>query len=404
MRVRLRKLHSGQKLVKESRAIRKILKPGRRWGKTTYAARDASDDFLAGERVLYAAPTQSQTDKFWFEICRAFEEPIQAKKLYIHNTKKILQIPGTETAIIAKTAWNANTLRGDYASKLILDEYQLMNEDTWKIVGAPMLLDNGGRVLFIYTPPSPESQLSSKAVDKMHAIKFRKLNENKPEWEVFYGKSHDNPTLNRRALELIVDDMDPIAYKMEILGQDLEEFPKALWRRSLIRYKRIPLTQFKKIIIAIDPADYTKNSEVGLMVMGLGIDNNIYVIEDASITFAKTEDWVAAAVNKYWSYDASLLVAEKNFGGDMVRHTFKVADSRIRVKVVRASSGKKVRAEPVVKMYRQKRIYHFRPFDGLESQMLFWNPDLKYSPDRLDAMVWGATHLGKPQSVGVMAA
>lgn len=404
MKVKLRKLHSGQKVVQESPAMRKILKPGRRWGKTTYAARDASDDFLAGERVLYAAPTQAQTDKFWFEITRAFEEPIKQKKLYIHNTKKILQIPGTETAIIAKTAWNANTLRGDYATKLILDEYQLMNEDTWKVVGAPMLLDNGGKVLFIYTPPSPESQLGSKAVDKMHAIKFRKENENKTDWEVFYGRSHDNPTLNRRALELIVDDMDAIAYKMEILGIDLEEFPKSLWKRDIIRYKKIPLNQMKKTIVAIDPADYTKNSEVGLVVMGLGNDNNIYVIKDSSITFAKTEDWVSAAVNEYWKYDAYCLIAEKNFGGDMVRHTFKVADPKVRVKVVRASNGKKARAEPVVKMYRQKRVFHFQPFDGIESQMLFWNPDLKYSPDRLDATVWGATYLDKPHSIGVMAA
>ena len=43
-------------------------------------------------------------------------------------------------------------LRGDYADELILDEFQLMNEDIWDAVGAPMLLDNNGDASFhLYT-------------------------------------------------------------------------------------------------------------------------------------------------------------------------------------------------------------------------------------------------------------
>ena len=87
------------------------------------------------KRILYGAPTQDQLERFWFEITETFREPIQAGILYKNETQHIIEMPHTETRIRAKTAWNADTLRGDYADLLILDEWQLMNEDAWEFVG-----------------------------------------------------------------------------------------------------------------------------------------------------------------------------------------------------------------------------------------------------------------------------
>ncbi|GAI18464.1 unnamed protein product, partial [marine sediment metagenome] len=82
--------------------------------------------------------------------------------------------PGTEQRIRAKTAWNADSLRGDYADLLIMDEWQLMNEGAWDKVGAPMLLDNDGDAVFIYTPRSFHSRTITKADDPLHASKMYK--------------------------------------------------------------------------------------------------------------------------------------------------------------------------------------------------------------------------------------
>ena len=71
-----------------------------------------------------------------------------------NETQHIIERPGTEQRIRAKTAWNADGLRGDYCDLLVLDEYQLMAEDSWQLVGAPMLLDRQGNAAFLYTPPS----------------------------------------------------------------------------------------------------------------------------------------------------------------------------------------------------------------------------------------------------------
>ena len=119
----------------EHPAKRKIIRAGRRGGKTVGMSIYAVNAFMEHKRVLYAAPTSEQIDRFWVTVCNALSEPIEAKILYKNETEHVIEVPGTENRIRAKTAWNADTLRGDYADDLILDEWQLMNEDAWGVVG-----------------------------------------------------------------------------------------------------------------------------------------------------------------------------------------------------------------------------------------------------------------------------
>ena len=56
-RVYLKKPHRYQEAFLRSTAKRKVIRAGRRAGKTTGVAILAVHSFLAGRRVLYAAPT-----------------------------------------------------------------------------------------------------------------------------------------------------------------------------------------------------------------------------------------------------------------------------------------------------------------------------------------------------------
>jgi hypothetical protein len=172
--INLRKPHSRQLEFLRSKAKRRVIRAGRRGGKTVGMAIFAVEAFLAGSRVLYAAPTQDQVGTFWFEIVEALREPIEAGIFIKNETNHTIELPHTKQRIRAKTAWNADTLRGDYADVLILDEFQLMGEDTWDTVGAPMLLDNDGTAIFIYTPPSLRMTTRSKARDPRYASKMFK--------------------------------------------------------------------------------------------------------------------------------------------------------------------------------------------------------------------------------------
>lgn len=203
---------------------RGIVKAGRRGGKTVGAAEAAVEAFAEGYRVLYTAPTAEQVGAFWYEVKLALADVVATGAYKLNESENYIERPGTEQRIKAKTAWNADSLRGDWAHLLIFDEWQLTNEDAWDIVGVPMLLDCNGVALFIYTPPSLRSAGVSKAIDPRHAAKMFKMAEEDESghWRAFHFTSHDNPFISKDALAEIIREMSRQSYRQEILAEDDE--------------------------------------------------------------------------------------------------------------------------------------------------------------------------------------
>jgi hypothetical protein len=216
--------HARQLEFIESTAKRKIIRAGRRSGKTVGIAIADVESFIEGKRVLYAAPTGEQTDRYWYEVTRALRPLVETGVYKQNEQERYIEKVNTENRIKAKTAWNANTLRGDYADKLTFDEWQLTAEDAWDEVGAPMLLDNNGDAVFIYTPPSLKSSGISRARDPQHASKmFKRAQEDTTgRWAAFHFTSFDNPHLSQEALSEITQDMSRDSYLKEIMAQDDE--------------------------------------------------------------------------------------------------------------------------------------------------------------------------------------
>lgn len=220
--VRLWTPHARQREFIESPAKRKIIRAGRRGGKTVGAAILAVQQFLAGRRVLYTAPTSEQTDAFWYEVKLALFPLVDAGVYKFNQSERWIEKAGTQNRIKAKTAWDADSLRGDYADLLIFDEWQLTNEDAWQVVGAPMLLDNNGDAVFIYTPPSLLSTGVSKAHDPRHAAKLfaQAQADTTRRWAAFHFTTHDNPHISHEALLDLERDMSASSYRQEILAED----------------------------------------------------------------------------------------------------------------------------------------------------------------------------------------
>jgi hypothetical protein len=218
--------HPQQRAFIESKAKRIIVRAGRRGGKTVGVAVKALVAFLPpnNKRVLYAAPTSEQTDRFWYEIMSALQEAIDAGAYTVNKSERYVERPGSLNRIKAKTAWDADSLRGDFADLLILDEWQLTNEDAWEVVGAPMLMDNNGDAVFIYTPPSLRSAGISKAHDPRHAAKMFKAagEDGSGRWARFHFTSFDNPYISREGLAEVSKDMSQTAIRQELLAEDDE--------------------------------------------------------------------------------------------------------------------------------------------------------------------------------------
>jgi len=387
LKVRLRKLHPEQQKIAASSAKRRVIRAGRRAGKTTVAADLAVNGLMDERRVLYAVPTQEQVERFWYECKRALAEPIDAGVLYKNETRHVIEVPGTEQRIRAKTAWDADTLRGDYADLLILDEFQLMKPDAWRLVGAPMLLDNDGDAVFIYTPRRGSyyaKELYNKAKE-----------DRSGRWGVFHFSSHANPYISREALGEITDDLTALAHRLEIKAEEVEDDPSALWNRSIIEHvtRHPPLV---RIAVGVDPPGTASGAECGIIAAGVAQVNGEvhgYVLDDRSLRGSPAQ-WGAEAVTAYYLHDADRLAAEVNHGGDMVEHTIRtVEDGKdVAFRSLRASRGKHTRAEPVAALYERGRVHHVGEFSELEDQLCNWVPGDK-SPDRLDALVWVLTEL-----------
>jgi hypothetical protein len=396
--VRLRVPHAKQILFLRSKAKRIIIRAGRRGGKTTGMGIFAVRRFLRGRRVLYAAPTGDQIARFWAEIKYALADPIKAGVYKKNETEHWVELPGTEQRIRAKTAWNADTLRGDYADDLILDEFQLMDETAWTEVGSPMLIDNNGDAIFIYTPPSRKTAAQSRAKDKRYAAKLFKRAASDPSgrWAAFHFTSYDNPHVSAEGLAEVSMDMSALARRQEILAEDVDEVPGALWTLKMIDDLRVPLipegVSMSRVVVGIDPSGGSTN-EAGVAAVGLGSDGHAYVLRDGSVLAASPRQWATSAVNLYHELRADRILGERNYGGDMVEETVRAVDQNVSYKDVNATRGKAVRAEPCVAFYERGLVHHVGEFPQMEEEMCSYVPGDKRSPNRMDAVVWCLTDL-----------
>lgn len=183
--------------------------------------------------------------------------------------------------------------------------------------------------------------------------------------------------------------------RQELLGELLEDVEGALWTLALLDENRVmSAPDMRRIVVSIDPSGGSgpDNDEQGIIVAGLGVDDEVYVLADRSCRLSP-HGWASRAVGAWQEFSADRIVAEKNFGGEMVESTIRQVSKTVPVKVITASRGKVQRAEPVAAAYEQHRVHHVGAMAKLEDQLTTWTPADGTSPDRLDALVWAVTEL-----------
>jgi phage terminase large subunit-like protein len=187
--------------------------------------------------------------------------------------------------------------------------------------------------------------------------------------------------------------------KQELMGQVLNDVEGALWNDTMFQKAEVGFDwhDCERIVVAIDPAG-TKNKrsdETGIVVVGL-YRGCYYVLHDATGKYTPN-DWANKAIDLHESYEADCILAEKNYGGDMVKATIDNAlkERKIiaRVKVATAQKSKKLRAEPVVGLYEQQKVKHYGNCADIEDEMCTWIPGKGDSPNRVDATVWAIGEL-----------
>jgi phage terminase large subunit-like protein len=184
--------------------------------------------------------------------------------------------------------------------------------------------------------------------------------------------------------------------RQELYGELLDDVEGALWTWKMIDDYRVTHTPDDVVrrYVAVDPAvTFTRESdETGIITAAVTGNGHIYVERD-STTRDTVDGWARSVCIEYERAQADAVIVESNQGGDMNESIIKSVDPTVNVRLVNATRGKRLRAEPVAALAEQGKIHHVGAFPDLEEQMTSWTPEDKQSPDRLDALVHAVTAL-----------
>jgi phage terminase large subunit-like protein len=204
--------------------------------------------------------------------------------------------------------------------------------------------------------------------------------------------------------------------RQELDGEIVEERPDALGSRAAIEAARLrgaspEVPPLARVVVAVDPPASSREGAdaCGIVAAGVTDAGDAYVLADDSAGGLSPAAWASRAVMLWRRLEADTIVAEVNMGGEMVRAVIAECDPAVPVIAVRATRGKRLRAEPVAALYEQGRVRHAGTFPALEDEMCDFGLDglsSGRSPDRLDALVWALTALclgpkGRPRVRGL---
>ncbi|MEQ9151003.1 MAG: terminase family protein [Parvibaculum sp.] len=184
--------------------------------------------------------------------------------------------------------------------------------------------------------------------------------------------------------------------RQELDAELIEDNPDALWSRETVERGRVAKApaDLVRVVVGVDPpaAGGPRSDECGIVCAALGEDGQAYVLDDRSMGRLSPLAWAKRVAGCYRAHEADRIVAEANQGGDMVGTVMRQELPEAPIRLVRATRGKRVRAEPIAALYERGLVHHVGAFAKLEDQMCDWVPGAK-SPDRLDALVWALTEL-----------
>lgn len=223
-----------------------------------------------------------------------------------------------------------------------------------------------------------------------------------------HATMYDNPYLEQTVKDALEDTYAGTDIgAQELQGRLIDEVAAALWKRATIEQHRVrpgDVPDLARITVGVDPSGGAGEQGIvvagksGLVLPGDGgrPQHHGYVLDDRTCNLPP-DGWGRRAVQAAIDWEADDIAVEVNYGAAMAVSVISTAAAAMGVDIpirqLTASRGKRVRAEPVSALTAQGLWHHAGTFPELEDQLTTWYPELGWSPDRLDAMVWTTWHL-----------
>ena len=222
------------------------------------------------------------------------------------------------------------------------------------------------------------------------------------------GRTVDNmANLDEASVQEMIDDMGGSAFGRQELEGEFYEGSGVMVEQDVIekfRVKQAP--HMGRRIVSFDPAitDHEDSDDHG--IIAIGEDNShprrAFVLADRTLAQGTPEAAARRVVLLAKEWRATSIVAELNQGGKWIESMLRVAMAELERETgvshffpivgVWARQAKEIRAEPVGALYELGRACHVGRHEALEKECSTWIPGLP-SPNRMDALVHGVTHL-----------
>jgi len=248
-------LHPKQKEIARSNARFKVIRAGRRGGKTKLETETMAYKGVSGKdrNVFYIAPTQKQARSIIWESLKGRIGEF-AK---VHESRLEMIVPtqdGGKSHIFVAGWENRENFRGQPAHHITFDETDTMRDFFigWQEIFRPALIDTGGTADFIGTPKKENPNLR----------RLEKQAETDSEWAAFHFTSWDNPHLPRHELEKAREEMDAETYQQEIMAEYVENAGALFRYTSLVDMFTNTIDKSDARYLTIDVADDGTDSTV----------------------------------------------------------------------------------------------------------------------------------------------
>jgi phage terminase large subunit-like protein len=347
------------------------------------------------------------------------------------------------SVIMAFSAETPDNLRGYAFDGVWCDEFAAWSKRTAQ--------DAWDQVMYcLREAPEPHVIVTTTPKNVDHVRTLMGKLQHQPGYVATRGHTEDNrANLSAQMLaELERDYAGTRLGRQELGGELLEDVEHALWNLDLIAAVTWrsdawgPLPGFTQVVTSVDPSGSEKGDATGIVTVararpfvrrslaeeddeqvgveptpirplpGAPVETGPIVVVGDATTKGTPEHRYSTACMEAYRHRAGVLLVETAYGGDNVIMGLRSSWADLqrqgligmevplpRIVPAPTSGSKADRAQPVVALYEQTangadRIFHAGTvLAALEDELTTWEPDSKWSPNRMDALVHAVRYL-----------
>lgn len=240
--------HKKQSEVIRSNARFKIIRAGRRSGKSTLEIEEMIFEAVTGKdrNIFYIAPTQIQARKIIWEALKSRLNSLGE----VNESRLEVKLPTSDGGFstIYVSGWeNRENFRGMKAHLIVFDELDTMKDFFigWQEIFRPALTDTAGKATFIGTPKKENPNLR----------RLEKIAEVDIDYEAFHFATSDNPHIPIGEIQKARQEIDQETFRQEYLAEYIDHAGALFNYSALVDVFSNSIVKSKERYLIVDIAD-----------------------------------------------------------------------------------------------------------------------------------------------------